>query len=153
MGITEYVASRHTFGILICIIHDGVNVSALSLARRLHAATATICGLYAHATAAAAITDTLLTHVAQQYKMILHISASNNSTLRSHLYVSGPPEAVSVVRAAFNPTETTVVVVADSDGSLRIAVSEPGLSDASIRNQIADSLAGAVLRLTNSTWR
>ena len=150
MGITEYVASRHTFGILICVIHDGVNVGALTLARRLQAATATVCGLYAHATAAAAATtDTLFARVAPQYRMILHICASNKATPQPLLCVSGPPEAVSVLRSVFASTETAVVATGDSD--LRVSISGPGLDEASIRNQIADILAGAVLRLAGTT--
>jgi hypothetical protein len=152
MGITEYVASRHTFGILICVIHDGVNVGALALARRLHAAAPMICGLYAHATAdPLVVSDTLFARVSLQYRMILYVCASDKKTSTPLLYLSGPREAIAIVRAAFAPAETTAVTY--TDPALRIAVAEPGLDDASIRNQIADILVGALSRLANSTGR
>jgi hypothetical protein len=146
MGITEYVASRHTFRILICVIHDGMNVNTLTLARRIHAAAANICGLYAHATTAATDSaDSLFRRIASQYRMILYI----DTTTAPHLHISGPPEATAILQDAFDPAAAAVTIthMPPTDRTMRVAIGASGLDDAATRTRIADNLAAALLRL------
>ena len=156
MGITEYVAARHTFGILICVIHDGINLGTLSLARRLHTAGTSVCGLYAHATTTTDETllsdylisrDTLCMRIAQQYRIILNICASGKTTLHPLIYIDGPSNVISAISNAFPSVEISSNV---SGHNIRIAISEPGIDDACIRNYIADILIDILLRLTGS---
>lgn len=145
MGITEYVASRHTFGILICVIHDGIDVDALTFARRLHAAAPTLFGLYAYATATATtvVTDTLLARISPQYKMVLYVNTSSGGFLQ----VSGPSALTTAIQTAFAPA--AVVVVTPPDHNLHITVGP----DATTRPQTVEKLSGILSRLTYTAGR
>jgi hypothetical protein len=139
MGITEYVSSSHTFGVLICAKNDDLCAAA---ARRIQRSTPQFYGLYTYNSISASEVDPLYAFVARQYRTVVWLRAGID--VIPVICATAPALVATLQRALQHYGTTTSRATCDSDADATIFAPHTILDSAETRNEFADYVATAL---------
>ena len=87
--LVEYVPPTQRFDVLICAIHASVEIGTAEIAREIHAACSSRCGLYIHWSkhhvTSNLFDDPLFDTVVRQYKTVISIHGMRSTEQIAHI--------------------------------------------------------------------